>query len=55
MSHEDVALLLAVVGGSTLLASWIGRRTGDARRDVRLMFAVGSGFLVAAFTLAFVR
>lgn len=51
MSQEDLSLLLAVLGGTWLLASWIGRRTGDAARDVWLMFGLGGGTLAAAVPL----
>ena len=46
MSQEDIALLLAVIGGACLATAWIGRRTGDAVRDVRL--ALGTGSVVIA-------
>ena len=47
MTPEDVSLLLAVLGGATVIASCLARRRGDARRDVRLMASFG-GFLLAA-------
>ena len=48
MTVEDISLLLAVIGGTGVTTSWIGRRTGDARRDVRLMAFIGAGLLAAA-------
>lgn len=46
MTQEDIALLLAVIGGACLATAWIGRRTGDAVRDVWL--ALGTGSVVMA-------
>ena len=48
MTVEDVSLLLAALGGTSVLSSWVGRRTGDARRDGWLMLAIGAGLLAAA-------
>ena len=48
MTAQDFSLLLALLGATALMTSWIGRWTGDAPRDVRLMFATGSGLLAAA-------
>ncbi|HEX7892300.1 MAG TPA: hypothetical protein VF522_23320 [Ramlibacter sp.] len=48
MSAEDVALLLALLGGTSVATSWLGRRKGDAPRDVRLLSAFGSVLLSAA-------
>jgi hypothetical protein len=42
VSPQDVSLLLALLGGTTLTASWIARRTGDSPQDVRLMLGVAS-------------
>ena len=47
MTPEDVSLLLAALGGTTVTTSWMGHRTGDSRRDVWLMSWLG-GFLLAA-------
>ena len=46
MTQEDIALLLAVIGGACPATAWIGRRTGDAVRDVWL--APGTGSVVMA-------
>jgi hypothetical protein len=46
MSGADLSLLLAVIGGTYLATAWIGRRTGDATRDVWLALGTGS-FLLA--------
>ena len=48
MNQFDIALLVGILGGTLLLASWIARKTGDPPRDVWLMFGLGSGTLVAA-------
>ncbi|GAB3757525.1 hypothetical protein GCM10028796_01800 [Ramlibacter monticola] len=47
MTQEDIALILAVIGGACLATAWIGRLTGDAVRDVWL--ALGTGSVVLAF------
>jgi hypothetical protein len=39
MNADHVSLLLAVLGGSFLFASLVGRRAEDAPRDVWLMLA----------------
>ena len=54
MSQENFSLLLAILGGTWMLASWLGQRTGDDKRDVWLMFAVGSGTFAAAVPLYFI-
>ena len=46
MTSHEVSLLLSVLGCTYLATAWIGHRTGDARRDVRLAFGTGS-FLLA--------
>ena len=51
MNQVDVSVLLAVVGATALLAAWVGRRTGDAARDVWLMFGVGGGAIAASIPL----
>ena len=48
MTVEDVSLLLAVLGGTSVFTSWVARRTGDAARDAWLMFGVGAGLLAVA-------
>ena len=48
MSAEDLSLLFVVLGGTSVLTSWVARRTGDAARDARLMFGVGAGMLALA-------
>ena len=48
MTLEDISLLLAVIGATGLVTSWIGRRTGDAPRDVRLMGSIGACLLATA-------
>ena len=53
MNQVDVSVLLAVVGAATLLDAWIGRKTGDAARDVWLMFGVGGGAIAASIPLLF--
>ena len=42
MTQYDVALLLAIVGGTFLLTAVIGKLTGDAHRDVFLMGGLGA-------------
>jgi hypothetical protein len=54
MSQEDLAAVLGVIGATFVLAAWIGRRTGDAARDVWLMFAAGGGLLAATGVLVVV-
>lgn len=51
MTMTDVSLLLAMLGGTCLLACWIARRTGDAARDAWLMGALGGGKLALALVL----
>jgi hypothetical protein len=46
MTQEHVSVLLCVLGCTYLATAWIGRRTGDAGRDVRL--ALGTGSLLLA-------
>ena len=46
MTPHDVSLLLCVLGCTYLATAWIGRRTGDARRDVYLVLGTGI-FLLA--------
>ena len=46
MSGQDIALLLGLLGGTCLATAWVGRRMGDAARDVRLTLVTGS-FLLA--------
>jgi hypothetical protein len=48
MTAEDVSLVLAVLGGTSVFTSWVGRRTGDATRDSWLMFGVGACQLACA-------
>jgi hypothetical protein len=48
MTIEDASLLLAVIGGTSVLSSWLGRRTGDAARDAWLMLGVGACLLTVA-------
>lgn len=48
MTIEDTSLLLAVIGGTSVLTSWFGRRTGGAARDAWLMFGVGACLLTVA-------
>jgi hypothetical protein len=47
MTETDLAILLATMALTFLLAAWLGRRSGDAPRDVRLM--TGMGGVLAAF------
>ena len=54
MNQEDVALLLAIMGATYLLTAVIGRLTGDASRDVRLMAGLGAGLGGLAATLVLV-
>lgn len=51
MTAQDVSLLLGVLGGTCVMTSWIGRWTGDAARDVRLMFGMGAALLLAGAAL----
>ena len=52
MTAEHVSMLLAILGGAVLLASWMTARTNDdARRDRALMFAVGAGLSSASGVL----
>lgn len=51
MNLDQVSLLLAALGGTFASLSWVGRRTGDASRDVWLMFGVGAGLLGLACAL----
>jgi hypothetical protein len=46
MTLHDISLLLCVLGCTYLATAWIGRRTGDARRDVHL--ALGTGMFLLA-------
>ena len=46
MTTHDVSLLLCVLGCTYLATAWIGRRIGDARRDVHLTLGTGI-FLLA--------
>jgi hypothetical protein len=41
MNQDDLSLLLAILGGTYMLTAMIGKVTGDAARDVRLMAATG--------------
>ena len=45
MTQQDISLLLAVLGGTYLAVAWIGRRTGDAGRDIWLALGTGSALL----------
>ena len=51
MSMQDVALILGMLGGMTVVLSWIGHRTGDAARDVKLMLAIGVGMVAKSGVL----
>ena len=51
MSLQDVAIILAMLGGITLILSWVAHRTGDAARDVRLMLAIGAGMVTKSGVL----
>jgi hypothetical protein len=51
MSVQHVSLLLAVLGGTLLLLSWVGRRKGDAARDMALMLAIGASTSAASGVL----
>lgn len=46
MTTHDVSLLLCALGCTYLATAWIGRRTGDARRDAHL--ALGAGIFLLA-------
>jgi hypothetical protein len=54
MNQDDIALLLAILGGTYLLTALIGKVTGDAARDVRLMAGVGITLAGLSATLAVV-
>lgn len=41
MTQDDVAWLLAIMSGTYFLTALIGRLTGDAARDVRLVAGLG--------------
>jgi hypothetical protein len=47
MTQEDVAVLLAVLGGTVLVSAWIGRRSGDAARDVWFTLGTGGALLAS--------
>ena len=52
MTVEHVSMLLAILGGTALLAAWTAARTNDdARRDRALMFALGAGLSSASGVL----
>jgi hypothetical protein len=42
MNQDDLSLLLAILGATYMLTAIIGKVTGDAARDVRLMAATGT-------------
>ena len=46
MTQQELALLLSLVGGTCMLAAWLGRRGGDAARDV--WFTLGTGGVLLA-------
>ena len=48
MSLADLSLLLAALGGTCVTMSWRGRRTGDSRADVWLLFGTGSSLLATS-------
>ena len=45
---KSSSIELAVIGGTSVLSSWLGRRTGDAARDAWLMLGVGACLLTVA-------
>ena len=47
MTWNDLSLLLAMLGGSCLLAAWFGRRTDDVR-DTLMMTVLGAGKVALA-------
>ncbi len=51
MTQNDIALLLAILAGTYTLTALIGKLTGDAPRDVRLMGGVGAFLGGVAATL----
>ncbi|MBC5784605.1 hypothetical protein H8N03_16775 [Ramlibacter sp. USB13] len=51
MTIEDLALLLAVLGGTCVATAWLARRSGAASRDAWLMAALGGGKLALAAVL----
>jgi hypothetical protein len=55
MNADHVSLLLAVLGGTFLFASLVGRRAGDAPSDVWLMLATAGCMLTASFGMQAVR
>jgi hypothetical protein len=44
MTELHFALLLSALSLVFLVAGWLGRRSGDAPRDVRLMLGSGAAF-----------
>ena len=54
MTIDDVALMMAVFGGTFVLCAAIGLRSGNAKRDVALMGGSGAfcGALAAFFFAA---
>jgi hypothetical protein len=51
MSVQDVALILGMLGSLTVVLSWVGHRTGDAARDVKLMLGIGVGMVAKSGVL----
>lgn len=52
MSEHVVAIMAASIGGASLFAAVVGHRSGDDRRDVRLLAVIGSamsGLALAVF------
>ncbi len=51
MSVQDVCLMVGILGGTALLSSWLGHRTGDSARDVTLMLCIGTCLLITSGVL----
>ena len=51
MSMQDVAVMLGILGGIAVVLSWVGHRTGDSARDVKLMLGIGMGMLAKSGVL----
>lgn len=52
MLENGFAVGALVLAGIFLVAAFIGRRAGDAARDVRLLMGTGAGFGGLALVLA---
>ena len=53
MNNVDLSLLLVLLGGTSAAMGWVGRKAGDAPRDVLLLLAIGGCLLAAGLGLYF--